>query len=164
MGRRVLSIAFATSLCLLAAHTSRADSIDFQTAVASGGSQTGDAQTLQGAWRETAQSGGASSAQTGGGAGGTQVQTVDIGDVTGTVCDCGEITPATTDFPAAAGKGGFPKFPLFAFAAGAPTLCFFSGLCTSNPPNPPEVPEPMTLATLAAGLAALARLRARRGK
>jgi hypothetical protein len=148
MRRRILSITFAIAFCLLAARSACADSIDFQSAVGSGSGQSGSTQTSQG----------------GGGSSGTQVQTVDFGDVTGTVCDCGEIAPAEGVAPGAASKG-FPKFPLFALAA-APIICF-SGICTTEPPRPPnkppsEVPEPLTFATLAAGLAALSGLRARR--
>jgi hypothetical protein len=153
MRQRILSITFAISLCLLAARSASADSIDFQSAVGSGGGQ----------------SGGAQASQSGGGSATTQVQTVDFGDVTGTVCDCGEIAPAGDAAPgAAATKGGFPKIPLYAFAVGAGAIptCFFTGICTREPPrrNPPpsDVPEPLTLATLTAGLAALSALRARR--
>ena len=37
---------------------------------------------------------------------GGRVETVDLGDVTGTVCDCGEIPPGPVP------KGGFPWWPL----------------------------------------------------
>ena len=159
MGRRVISITFAISFCLLAAYTSLAESIDFQSANASGGGQSGGAQTSQ-----------SGSVQTPQGASGTtpsQVQTVDFGDVTGTVCDCGEIAPAGP--PEAATKGGFPKFPLLALAA-LPAICPIGGFCTHSPPKPPTppntpetpVPEPLTLATLATGLSALAGLHTRR--
>lgn len=86
--------------------------------------------------------------------GGGQVETVDLGDVTGTVCDCGEIPPGPSP------KGGFPWWPLL----GVPLICL-SGICTSddNPPNlpptpppPPEViPEPATLLLFGSGLLAL---------
>jgi len=155
MGRRVISITFAVFFCLLAARTSLAESIDFQTANASGGGQSGGAQTSQSGSVQTPQ--GAS------GATGSQVQTVDFGDVTGTVCDCGEIAPAGE--AAAAAKGGFPKFPLLALAV-LPGIacCGGSSQPPPTPPNTPEtpVPEPLTLATLAAGLSALAGLRSRR--
>ncbi|HYH84155.1 MAG TPA: hypothetical protein VEX60_01665 [Pyrinomonadaceae bacterium] len=147
MGRRILSITFAIAFCLLAARSARADSIDFQSAVGSSSGQSGGAQSPQG----------------GGDSAGTQVQTVDFGEVTGTVCDCGEIAPAEGATPGASSKG-FPKFPLYALAA-APIPCIF-GICSSEPPgppdNPPDIPEPLTLVTLAAGLAALSGLRARR--
>ena len=98
---------------------------------------------------------------------GGNVQTVDLGDVTGTVCDCGEI-PA-----AAIPKAGIPWWP---FLAGIPLVCV-SGICTSNhhenipecftgcSPPPPEVPEPMTLLLFGSGLLALgAGARRRRGR
>jgi hypothetical protein len=151
MGRRILSITFAFVFCLLAARSARADSIDFQSAVGSGGGQ----------------SGGTPSSQSGGGSSGTQVQTVDFGDVTGTVCDCGEIAPPAGDAAPGTSSKGFPKFPLYALAV-APIPCII-GLCSEEPPrlkppddSPPDVPEPLTIATLAAGLAALSGLRARR--
>src|SRR5215213_4103866 len=78
---------------------------------------------------------------------GGKVETVDLGDVTGTVCDCGEIPPV--EIPKAV--GGFPWWAL----AGIPLVCV-SGICTGseeqppidNPPPtppPPQVPEPMSL-------------------
>ncbi|MDQ3917687.1 MAG: PEP-CTERM sorting domain-containing protein [Acidobacteriota bacterium] len=145
MGRRIISIIFATAFCLLAARTAFAETIDFQSANASGGGQSG-AQTSQGGSGTTAR----------------QVQTVDLGDVTGTVCDCGEIVPAgPPETPAK--EGGFPKFPLLAFAV-------LPGIFPPNhPPNhppsqPPETPtpEPLTVISFASGLTALAGLRSRR--
>jgi hypothetical protein len=94
---------------------------------------------------------------------GGQVQTVDLGDVTGTVCDCGEIPPP----PAI--KGGFPWWPLL----GVPLVCV-TGICSNSktppetPPNtPPEtpVPEPLTLLLFGSGLLALgAGTRRRHGR
>ena len=52
---------------------------------------------------------------------GGNVQTVDLGDVTGTVCDCGEIPRPPIP------KGGFPWWTL----AGIPLICV-SGICTPN--------------------------------
>lgn len=138
MGRRIISIIFATSFCLLAARPAFAEAIDFQTANASGGGQSG-AQTSQG----------------GSGATAKQVQTVDLGDVTGTVCDCGEIPRVAIP------KGGFPWWPLL----GIPAVCL-TGICTTNKKPPQEgcitgctpetpVPEPMTLLLFGSGLLAL---------
>jgi hypothetical protein len=88
---------------------------------------------------------------------GGQVQTVDLGDVTGTVCDCGEI-PRETIIP----KGGFPWWTL----AGIPLICV-SGICaggeetppnTPNPtPTPPNnpIPEPISLLLFGTGLLAV---------
>jgi hypothetical protein len=84
-----------------------------------------------------------------------QVQTVDLGDVTGTVCDCGEIPRVAIP------KGGFPWWPLL----GIPAVCL-TGICTSNKKPPEEgcitgctpetpVPEPMTLLLFGSGLLAL---------
>jgi hypothetical protein len=88
---------------------------------------------------------------------GGKVETVDLGDVTGTVCDCGEIPPA----PKIPG-GAFPWWTL----AGIPLVCV-SGICaggddtppdnpptTPTPPNNP-VPEPMSLFLFGSGLLAI---------
>ena len=95
---------------------------------------------------------------------GGQIQTVDLGDVTGTVCDCGEI-PVT---PIA--KRAIPWWLL----AGVPLVCV-SGICTGDdtppetptPPTPPNTPtpEPMTLLLFGSGLLALgAGARRRHGR
>ena len=85
------------------------------------------------------------------------VEVIQEGDVTGTVCDCGEIF-----IPG----GGFPKWLAL---GGVPLVCVLVD-CTKdkecegpecNPPctgpecNPPEIPEPATIFLLGTGLAAL---------
>jgi hypothetical protein len=103
---------------------------------------------------------------------GGKVETVDLGDVTGTVCDCGEI-PVERIIP----KGGFPWWTL----AGIPLVCI-SGICTGGntpdceetgtcgtvptpTPTPPQVPEPMSLFLFGSGLLAVgAGARRRRGR
>ncbi len=92
--------------------------------------------------------------------GGT-VETVDLGDVTGTVCDCGEI-------PVPPVRGGFPLWPLLALA-GIP-LAFLPGDDDEIIPPPidtppPAIPEPATILLLGTSLMALgagARRRSRK--
>lgn len=88
---------------------------------------------------------------------GGQVETVDLGDVTGTVCDCGEVP---ISIPRAA--AGFPWWTL----AGIPLVCL-SGVCFGDDDTPPGVPpgptptppsnpipEPATLLLFGSGLLA----------
>jgi hypothetical protein len=82
------------------------------------------------------------------------VEVIQEGDVTGTVCDCGEfIIPG----------GGFPKWLLL---GGVPLVCVLVDCNPDEPPppiceednpecNPPEIPEPATIFLLGSGLAAL---------
>ncbi|HEV2704952.1 MAG TPA: PEP-CTERM sorting domain-containing protein [Pyrinomonadaceae bacterium] len=84
--------------------------------------------------------------------GGT-VETVDLGDVTGTVCDCGEIP-----IPPVEG-GGFPLWPLLGLA-GIPLFFIPDGEPPFEPPPPPPppppaIPEPATILLLGTSLMAL---------
>ncbi|HYO99047.1 MAG TPA: PEP-CTERM sorting domain-containing protein [Pyrinomonadaceae bacterium] len=87
---------------------------------------------------------------------GVQVETIELGDIQGTICDCPWPTPPGI---------GFPKLPFLALA-GIPLLFLGGGSDTPpgdfviippppTPPPAPEIPEPATLLLLGSGLAAL---------
>lgn len=129
--------------------------------VASAGNNSQDRKNIQTPAAATAPAGNADTSITGTGVpvqqqGSVQVETIELGDIQGTICDCGEI---------AAPPGGFPKLPFLALA-GIPLL-FLGGDSDTpptdiiiippppTPPPPPQVPEPATLLLLGSGLAAL---------
>lgn len=90
---------------------------------------------------------------------GGNAQEIQVGDVTGTICDCGEIL-----LPRIGETGGFPKYPLLALGA-IPFLFINRGgdrTPITFPPTPPvpptqetPIPEPATIFLLGSGLAAL---------
>ena len=80
------------------------------------------------------------------------VETVELGEVQGTICDCGPI-----HIP-----GGFPKWPLLGL--GAIPFFFIHEGCQTQPceeipppptPTPPAVPEPATIFLFGTGLIAV---------
>ena len=94
------------------------------------------------------------------------VEVVEVGDITGTICDCGEIPL----IPIGGAGGGFPfLFPLLGLAA--IPLLFLGGdrdtvenifpptptptIVPPPPPPPTPIPEPTTMLLLGSGLLAL---------
>ena len=84
------------------------------------------------------------------------VEVIEEGDVTGTVCDCGEIFIPGGGFPAWLALGGIPLVCVVVDCTpdheceGPECLP-----CVGPECNPPQIPEPATIFLLGSGLAAL---------
>ena len=100
------------------------------------------------------------------------VEVIEEGDVTGTVCDCGEIFIPGGGFPAWLALGGVPLVCVLIDCTPDhkcegpdcnPCVGPECKPCVGPQCNPPEIPEPATIFLLGSGLAALgAKARRRR--
>jgi hypothetical protein len=94
------------------------------------------------------------------------VEVIEEGDVTGTVCDCGEIFIPGGGFPAWLALGGVPLVCVLVDCTPDDHECEGPECnpCTGPECNPPQIPEPATIFLLGSGLAALGAKARRRRK
>ncbi len=163
-------LAFADVVQVLGGGHAGVQDLRLRTVSQSNSTQTANGNASDGASSSTT-SGNASSLTAPGGvavarqdSSGGNVETIQTGDISGTICDCGEIA-----LPG--GGGGFPKLALLGLAA-IPLAFIHGGKDTptvENPPVPPQptppqtpIPEPTTLLLFGSGLAALSASARRR--
>jgi len=93
------------------------------------------------------------------------VEVIEEGDVTGTVCDCGEIFIPGGGFPAWLALGGVPLVCVLVDCT-PDKECEGPECepCVGPECNPPQIPEPATIFLLGSGLAALGAKARRRRK